>query len=582
MATNSPRSDRTSVSARSDRSSVSARSDRSSGSARSDRSSVSARSDRPSVSAKSDRPSGSARSDRPPVSASSDRPSGSARSDRSSVSNKKPGITRISSLVDESLMVKKSQSSKSKVAKPVTKNIQRTISREESKITEEQTKKAEAKFERLLEGCLDDLPSFLPCKEVLVIDELFVEPFISHNQYGDMRAERNAIVKEVHPFLEEYCAKYDLDFQIVDMRWGVTEDSQNDHSVEKICLLEVENCQNLSLGPNFIFISGDRYGFRPIPVEIDKDEFDTLKKIAEKNSLSDTELLDIWYLLDENAIPPLYILQPIRSQFKFFGDHSGGCDEQRNKDTIGWAKTFKSLQTVLRKAATLACKAKQLSTDKLHKYFYSVTEIEVNKGILTAKEPNVHSSIYQRDLNGLDITDDTIKKYVDTTMENGKMVFDEEAKLLREKIRKQIPSALKKSGRIHQYQVKWHNGGIHPEKHVEQRDYIKNLCADLIKDICELIDKAREDQKDLIRTEYYTDYQEVLHHQHFCKLKCEIFCGRDDVLQQAKKYILKDMSRRPLILYAPSGAGKTSVMSKILQNLPEWFKRSLTLELLDF
>ena len=67
-----------------------------------------------------------------------------------------------------------------------------------------------------------------------------------------MRAERNAIVKEVHPFLEEYCAKYDLDFQIVDMRWGVTEDSQNDHSVEKICLLEVENCQNLSLGPNFI------------------------------------------------------------------------------------------------------------------------------------------------------------------------------------------------------------------------------------------------------------------------------------------------------------------------------------------
>ena len=70
----------------------------------------------------------------------------------------------------------------------------------------EQTKKAEAKFERLLEGCLDDLPNLphstvrifmsstfsgiyhiihcycycSPCKEVLIIDELFVEPFISH------------------------------------------------------------------------------------------------------------------------------------------------------------------------------------------------------------------------------------------------------------------------------------------------------------------------------------------------------------------------------------------------------------------
>ena len=67
-----------------------------------------------------------------------------------------------------------------------------------------------------------------------------------------MRAERNAIVRDVIPILKEDCARFDLDFQLVDMRWGVTEDSQNDHSVEKICLLEVQNCQKISLGPNFI------------------------------------------------------------------------------------------------------------------------------------------------------------------------------------------------------------------------------------------------------------------------------------------------------------------------------------------
>ena len=60
------------------------------------------------------------------------------------------------------------------------------------------------------------------------------------------------MAREVFPKLKELCLSKDLDFQVVDMRWGVTEDSQNDHSVEGICLQEVENCKQLSLGPNFV------------------------------------------------------------------------------------------------------------------------------------------------------------------------------------------------------------------------------------------------------------------------------------------------------------------------------------------
>ena len=68
----------------------------------------------------------------------------------------------------------------------------------------------------------------------------------------DMRAERNILATEVYPYLRKFCSGLGLDFQVVDMRWGVTEDSQNDHSVEKLCLLEVENCQKTSRGPNFV------------------------------------------------------------------------------------------------------------------------------------------------------------------------------------------------------------------------------------------------------------------------------------------------------------------------------------------
>ena len=68
----------------------------------------------------------------------------------------------------------------------------------------------------------------------------------------DMRAERNILAIEVYPYLRKFCSQLGLDFQVVDMRWGVTEVSQNDHSVEKLCLLEVENCQKTSRGPNFV------------------------------------------------------------------------------------------------------------------------------------------------------------------------------------------------------------------------------------------------------------------------------------------------------------------------------------------
>ena len=64
-------------------------------------------------------------------------------------------------------------------------------------------------------------------------------------------------------------------------------------------------CYSLSLQ----VLSGDRYGFRPIPTEISVEEFQILKSEAAKLKLEKRELLEEWYKLEENAIPPLYVLQ---------------------------------------------------------------------------------------------------------------------------------------------------------------------------------------------------------------------------------------------------------------------------------
>jgi len=35
------------------------------------------------------------------------------------------------------------------------------------------------------------------------------------------------------------------------MRWGVRDEAMDDHATTDLCLQEIDNCQRLSVGPNF-------------------------------------------------------------------------------------------------------------------------------------------------------------------------------------------------------------------------------------------------------------------------------------------------------------------------------------------
>ena len=55
-------------------------------------------------------------------------------------------------------------------------------------------------------------------------------------------------------------------------------------------------------------ILGDKYGTCPLPVAVPVKQFETL--MTEATSLKlDTKLMNEWYILDNNAMPPVYVLQ---------------------------------------------------------------------------------------------------------------------------------------------------------------------------------------------------------------------------------------------------------------------------------
>ena len=69
---------------------------------------------------------------------------------------------------------------------------------------------------------------------------------------SDFKNERNCLYHNAYPKLKQICSERGLEFQVLELRWGVTDDVINDHQVSQLCLDEIVNCQNLSCGPNFV------------------------------------------------------------------------------------------------------------------------------------------------------------------------------------------------------------------------------------------------------------------------------------------------------------------------------------------
>lgn len=76
--------------------------------------------------------------------------------------------------------------------------------------------------------------------------------FMSMVNFSDTSVERNTLMERVYPRLKSFCQERGYDFQVVDMRWGVRDESTDDHMTTELCMRELRACQKLSTGPNFI------------------------------------------------------------------------------------------------------------------------------------------------------------------------------------------------------------------------------------------------------------------------------------------------------------------------------------------
>lgn len=140
----------------------------------------------------------------------------------------------------------------------------------------------------------------------------YIRFFIS-STFADMTKERD-IINRVLTDLRSQLTGNNWMIEWVDLRWGISQEASLDNRTMRICIDELNRCRELSPRPNFIILAGERYGWLPLPevIPFSDVDLDILKKLQE----GDIALFSDWYILDRNALPyGEYILQPRRNEF---------------------------------------------------------------------------------------------------------------------------------------------------------------------------------------------------------------------------------------------------------------------------
>lgn len=352
--------------------------------------------------------------------------------------------------------------------------------------------------------------------------------FVS-STFSDMKEERNALQKDVFPKLRELCSQYGCRFQGIDLRWGVSEGASIDQQTMKICLTEIERCQEVSPNLNFIMLLGDRYGWQPLPTEIPADEMDEIISLL---SSKDIKKMKEWYRLDKNAVPNVYCLQPRKGPFV-----------NPNK----WEKEERKIHSILFNAVNKM----QLPPGRVVRYTASATEQEILKGALDEDvfKENVFGFFRSFESFNFGGNSKAFKDFFDIDEHSN---FDKVAYLKQKELKKKIKEHLKDN--IISYDVKW-TDWIKKEK--KKNKIIKTLCNKVYKSLEGVIKKEFESlkQEDVLT-------KEIKAHDQFCKERGDpkFFTGREEILESIQEYI-NGNAPHPLAVYGDPGSGKSALLA---------------------
>ncbi len=352
--------------------------------------------------------------------------------------------------------------------------------------------------------------------------------FVS-STFKDMEKERNELQNNTFKRLKDLCRKYGSRFQAVDLRWGISEKAGEEQLTMKMCLEEIEHCKKVTPKPNFFILLGDRYGWRPLPAEIEVETFARICfSLAQTHGdISGVEKLEHWYMRDDNAVPPQFVLKP------------------RHEDNTLWTNTERKLSALIRKAVEKG----NFNEEEKVKLTGSATEQEIMLGTNTFnKQSDLFESVFcffrsiSTPINKLRASD-----YFD--MDEDTIDIDAQTRLLhlKQKLKDTIPD------NVYEYNASLNADGSVTEEHIQL------LCDDVYNCLSKVIfEQINEFQQfDEIDSEWSS-------HEEFRKERISAFVGRVEELMRIELHIVSS-SIKPFAIVGDSGIGKSALIAQVVE-----------------
>uniref|UniRef100_A0A8D0GI68 NACHT and WD repeat domain-containing protein 2 n=1 Tax=Sphenodon punctatus TaxID=8508 RepID=A0A8D0GI68_SPHPU len=390
-----------------------------------------------------------------------------------------------------------------------------------------------------------------------------VRVFVSANP-EDTVAERCALREHVYPKLREFCREnYGLEFQVIDLYWGVETEEWDSPELQKTRMKLLEDCLKTSAGPCFVGLLGEKYGSIRVPGEVESSEFEMILDAAIEAKL-ETRILEEWYCRDENAVPPAYYLRPKSEMLKSYQntmDSSSSDPANENK----WQDVSEEIKKVFQTAVKLLHEKGKMKHSQAKRYLCSAIEDEFDFAFGKQTPAFLKKCVcYIRKIANIErfVKIPEMGKYIDVVHTAGKFLRDPEALEKLIKLRDEFVPTIVASSNLRVYTSVTHCDMKLGYSQEVENHYIEGLGKQFYEDMVDIIQATVQQNFD---TETDLLYDEVLQHSSLCKTHSAFYEYKSDALNIVHKYILPSKAGHinPLIIYGGPCTGKTLLLAEV-------------------